>query len=148
MSVSWKWYIIMSIFIMGVVRVSVMCVCQVREGGGEREDKEIVGDTIGDRFDCFEIRDCENSSGYLEDPANVAARLTRLPTSTHKGHVCPNRSVNVFYSVMSLLTCLVLLAILIIVHQRYVISSTVSVRCLFPRCPLHISNGRGNPSSM
>ena len=111
-------------------------------------DKEIVVDTIGDRFDCFEIRDCENSSGYLEDPANVAARLTRLPTSTHKGHVCPNRSVYVFYSVMSLLTCLVLLAILIIVHQPYVISSTVSVRCLFPRCPLHISNGRGNPSSM
>ena len=92
MSVSWKWYVIMSIFKMRVVRVSVMCVCQVREGGGEREDKEIVGDTIGDRFDCFEIRDCENSSGYLEDPANVAARLTRLPTSTHKGHVCPNRS--------------------------------------------------------
>ena len=138
MSVSWKWYVIMSIFIMRVVRVSVMCVCQVREGSGEREDKEIVGDTIGDRFDCFEIRDCENSSGYLEDPANVAARLTRLPTSTHKGHVCPNRSVNVFYSVMSLLTYFVLLAILIIVHQRYVVSSTVSVRCLFPRCPLHI----------
>ena len=60
MSVSWKWYVIMSIFIMRVVRVSVMCVCQVREGSGEREDKEIVGDTIGDRFDCFEIRDCEN----------------------------------------------------------------------------------------
>ena len=36
MSVSWKWYIIMSIFIMRVVRVSVMCVCQVREGGGEK----------------------------------------------------------------------------------------------------------------
>ena len=88
-----------------------VCVCQVREGSGEREDGEIVGDTIRDQFDRFEIRDCENSSGYLEDPANVAARLTRLPTSTHEGHVCPNRSVNVFYSVMSLLTYFVLLAI-------------------------------------
>ena len=27
MSVSWKWYVIMSIFIMRVVRASVMCVC-------------------------------------------------------------------------------------------------------------------------
>ena len=35
-SVSWKWYVIMSIFIMRVVRVSVVCVCQVREGSGER----------------------------------------------------------------------------------------------------------------
>ena len=68
-----------------------VCVCQVREGSGEREDGEIVGDTIRDQFDRFEICDCENSSGYLEDPANVAARLTRLPTSTHEGHVCPNR---------------------------------------------------------
>ena len=91
MSVSWKWCVIMSIFIMRVVRVSVVCVCQVREGSGEREDGEIVGDTIRDQFDRFEICDCENSSGYLEDPANVAARLTRLPTSTHECHVCPNR---------------------------------------------------------
>ena len=64
MSVGWKWCVIMSIFIMRVVRVSVMCVCLVREGGGERRDREIVGDTIKDQFDCFEIRNCENSSGY------------------------------------------------------------------------------------
>ena len=46
-----------------------VCVCQVREGSGEREDGEKVGDTIRDQFDRFEICDCENSSGYLEDPA-------------------------------------------------------------------------------
>ena len=46
-----------------------VCVCQVHEGSGEREDGEIVGDTIRDQFDRFEICDCENSSGYLEDPA-------------------------------------------------------------------------------
>ena len=36
MSMDWKWYVVMSIFIMRVVRVSVMCVCLVREGGGEK----------------------------------------------------------------------------------------------------------------
>ena len=33
-SVDWKSYVVMSIFVMRVVRVSVMCVCLVREGGG------------------------------------------------------------------------------------------------------------------
>ena len=60
----------------------------------------------------------------------------------------PNRSMYIICSVVNLLTCLVWLVVLIIVRQLYVISSTVSVRCLFPRCPLHISNGRGTPGSM
>ena len=33
-SVDWTSYVVMSIFVMRVVRVSVMCVCLVREGGG------------------------------------------------------------------------------------------------------------------
>ena len=70
MSVSWKWYVIMSIFIMRVVRVSVVCVCvRCVKVVVKGEDGEIVGDTIRDQFDRFEICDCENSSGYLEDPA-------------------------------------------------------------------------------
>ena len=36
MSMDWKYYVVMSKFIMRVVRVSVMCVCLVREGGGEK----------------------------------------------------------------------------------------------------------------
>ena len=47
------------------VCVCVRCVKVVVKG----EDGEIVGDTIRDQFDRFEICDCENSSGYLEDPA-------------------------------------------------------------------------------
>ena len=35
-SMDWKYYVVMSKFIMRVVRVSVMCVCLVREGGGEK----------------------------------------------------------------------------------------------------------------
>ena len=50
----------MSIFIMRVVRVSVMCVCLVREDGGEREDRVVVGETVKDQFDWFEIRNHEN----------------------------------------------------------------------------------------
>ena len=34
-SMYWKCYVVMSIFIMRVVRVSVMCVCLVRESGEE-----------------------------------------------------------------------------------------------------------------
>ena len=75
----------------------------------------------------------------LEDPAHVAARLTRLPTSTHEGRLSfHHRFMCPICSTGNLSTCLVWLVVMRIVHQLYVVSSTVSVRCLFPRCPLHI----------
>jgi len=55
----------MSIFIMRVVRVSVMCVyVWCVKVVVKREDRVVVGETVKDQFDWFEIRNCENSSGY------------------------------------------------------------------------------------
>ena len=111
----------------------------------KREDRVVVGETVKGQFDKFVRSVIVKNIRMLEDPAYVAARLTRLPTSTHKGRIYIKQvsKCNLLlckpFDMSSLISCSNHC------HQLYVISSTVSVSCLFPRCPLHISNGRGTP---
>ena len=53
----------------------------------KREDRVVVGETVKGQFDKFVRSVIVKNIRMLEDPAYVAARLTRLPTSTHKGRI-------------------------------------------------------------
>ena len=53
----------------------------------KREDRVVVGETVKGQFDKFVRSVIVENIRMLEDPAYVAARLTRLPTSTHKGRI-------------------------------------------------------------
>ena len=54
---------------------------------GKREDRVVVGETVKGQSDKFVRYVIVKNIRMLEDPTYVAARLTRLPTSTHKGRI-------------------------------------------------------------
>ena len=112
------------------------------------EGGEIVGDTIRYQFDRFEICDCENSSGYLEDPATWPLGSHVFRRRLMKVMSVPTESECVLFRYES---------VDILRPVSCFLNHCSSTVCCFVDCvgevfvssvSLHISNGRGSPSSM